>query len=300
MTKILVSGLINIETTLKVDSFPLTYEPARYPFFGINSSVAGVGYNIAKALTTLGDEVIFLSIIGRDLAGEQIRLSLSRDKISDSMVLGAMPDTAQSVIIYNKDGKRQIHTDLKDIQDRSYPVEKLDEVFAITSLAILCNVNYNRPLLARVKEAGIPLATDVHTISSIEDAYNCDFMDAADILFLSDEALPCSPEAFARRLQDRYGTAVIVIGLGAAGALLSIKDDNFMTRIPAVQTRPVVNTIGAGDALFSSFLHAFNKSGDPHEAIRKAVVFSSYKIGDPGAAEGFLNARELEIMAASL
>ena len=38
MTRILVSGLINIETTLRVDSFPLTYEPVRYPFFGINST----------------------------------------------------------------------------------------------------------------------------------------------------------------------------------------------------------------------------------------------------------------------
>jgi ribokinase len=42
---ILVSGLINIETTLKVDSFPIEYSPVRYPFFGVNSAVSGVGYN---------------------------------------------------------------------------------------------------------------------------------------------------------------------------------------------------------------------------------------------------------------
>ena len=55
MTQILVSGLINIETTLKVDSFPLEYKPVRYPFFGIQSTVSGVGYNIAKALTMVGE-----------------------------------------------------------------------------------------------------------------------------------------------------------------------------------------------------------------------------------------------------
>jgi ribokinase len=43
-----LSSQINIETTLRVDSFPLTYEPVRFPFFGINSTVSGVGYNIAK------------------------------------------------------------------------------------------------------------------------------------------------------------------------------------------------------------------------------------------------------------
>ena len=66
MSNILVSGLINIETTLKVDGFPIAYEPVRYPFWGVRSTVSGVGYNIAKALTTLGDSVRLLSLIGRD------------------------------------------------------------------------------------------------------------------------------------------------------------------------------------------------------------------------------------------
>ena len=193
MTNILVSGLINIETTLKVDSFPLTYEPVRYPFFGINSTVSGVGYNIAKALTTLGEGVTFLSLIGEDMAAGLVRLSLKRDGIDDALVLSAMPATAQSVIIYNLQGKRQIHTDLKDIQERIYPAHLFDTALAGNALAVLCNINYNRPLLARAREAGVPIATDVHTIGSIDDEYNTDFMAAAEILFLSDEALPCRP-----------------------------------------------------------------------------------------------------------
>ncbi len=32
MAQILVSGLINIETTLRVDGFPLPYAPVHYPF----------------------------------------------------------------------------------------------------------------------------------------------------------------------------------------------------------------------------------------------------------------------------
>jgi ribokinase len=51
----------------------------------------------------------------------------------------------------------------------------------------------------------------------------------------------------------------------------------------------VINTIGAGDALFSAFVHFYNQSGDPYQALRKAVVFASYKIGQAGAAEGFLD-----------
>ncbi|MFN2206464.1 MAG: carbohydrate kinase family protein, partial [Candidatus Promineifilaceae bacterium] len=130
--------------------------------------------------------------------------------------------------------------------------------------------------------------------------YNADYMAAADILFLSDELLPCSPETFVQRLQERFGTAVIVIGLGRDGALLAVRDDNFCERVPAVTTRPVVNTIGAGDALFSGFNYYYGKNPDPYEAISKAVLFASYKIGAAGAAEGFLSADELEKLASSI
>ena len=76
--------------------------------------------------------------------------------------------------------------------------------------------------------------------------------------------------------------------------MLSVRADNFLERIPAVETRPVVNTIGAGDALFSAFVHAYLQSGDPYTAIQKAVVFASHKIGEKGAAEGFLDHNGLE------
>ena len=54
--KILVSGLLNVETTVAVKGFPIPYYQIDYPFFGVNSNVSGVGCNIAKALTALGDE----------------------------------------------------------------------------------------------------------------------------------------------------------------------------------------------------------------------------------------------------
>ena len=72
MTKFLVSGLLNIETTLKIKGFPIEYEPVSYPFLGIDSSVSGVGMNIGKALHTLGDDVSLLSIIGRDMEADNI------------------------------------------------------------------------------------------------------------------------------------------------------------------------------------------------------------------------------------
>ena len=293
MNNILVSGLINIETTLKVDAFPLTYEPVRYPFFGIDCAVSGVGYVVAKALTTLDDPVRFLSIIGNDLAGDLVRKALARDNIDDELIVVEMAQTPLSVTIYNREGKRQIHTDLKDIQEKIYPSELFDSALTECSSVVLCNINYNRPFLQRAKQAGKTITTDVHTISDLDDEYNRDFMAAADILFMSDERLSDTPEAWVRRLQNRYGPEIIVIGLGGEGALLAVRGDNFLERFPAVQVCPIINTLGAGDALFSAFNHIYHNTGDPYEAIQKAILFAGYKIGTSGAADGFLTGAEL-------
>jgi sugar/nucleoside kinase (ribokinase family) len=294
MAKILVSGLINIETTLRIEGFPLHYNPVNYPFFGVNSSVSGVGYNVAKALTTLGNRVKFLSLIGQGMAATQVRDALAIDNIATKYVLGTAQDTPQSVILYDRLGNRQIHVDLKNVQELQYPPALFEEAILDCDLLALCNINFSRPLLEKARAAGKLVATDVHTIASLYDTYDRDFMAAADILFLSDEHLPCQPEHFARQIMEHYRPRVLVIGLGAAGALLAVRDDGFNGFFPAVQTRPVVNTIGAGDALFSAFLHAYMQTRNPVEAIQKAIVFASYKIGGTSAAEGFLNAAALD------
>lgn len=297
---LLVSGLINIETTLHIQGFPLEYFPVTYPFFGVSSSVSGVGYNIAKALTVLGNRVRFLSLIGQDIAAQQVRAKLIEESIPWKYVLSRAEATAQSVILYDDSGRRQIHTDLKDIQDRTYPLDLFDQALADAEICALCNINFSRPLLQRARQAGKRVATDVHAISDLDDEYNRDFMAAADILFQSDDKLPVPPEDWIRQIWNRYPAEVVVVGLGGNGTLLGVRENHSIERIPAVRVRPIVNTIGAGDALFSCFLHCYNLGQSPHEALRKAVLFAGYKIGVASAADGFLTEQELEALSARL
>ncbi len=294
MTNILISGLVNIETTLHINDFPLHYYPVNYPFFGINSTVSGVGYNLAKALTILGHPVNFVSIMGQDMAAQQVNRALFADRIGDQFVLDLIGQTAQSVILYDQSGRRQIHVDLKNIQEQIYPEAIFDYAMGNCSTLILCNVNFSRPFLGKAQQLGKLIATDVHAIANLEDDYNRDFMQAANILFMSHELLPMSPEDWARSVFNRYGAEIVVIGLGAEGALLAVRRDNFVERIPAVYTRPIVSTIGAGDALFSGFMHGYFTHHDPYQAIKLAQIFASYKIGTTSASEGFLDKASLE------
>jgi ribokinase len=293
MTRILISGLINIETTLRIDQFPIPYFPVAYPFNGVNTTISGVGFNIAKALHKLSNTITLVSLIGSDTFGTLIPEELIKIGITPDYLRKIPGQNPQSVILYDTNGTRQIHVDLKNIQELRYPVQDFEQALTNNDVIVLCNINFSRPFLEISKNAGKMIATDVHAIEDLNDPYNEDFMRAADILFLSHEKLHGSPHEIIPHIWQKFQTKICVIGMGKSGALLAYKPDKFIGHYSSVITRPIVNTIGAGDALFSAFIDNYAKTGDPYIAIQKAILFASYKIGITGAAEGFLSEQEL-------
>ncbi|GHV47318.1 hypothetical protein AGMMS49546_36800 [Spirochaetia bacterium] len=252
MNNILVSGLITIETTAKIEQFPIEYSPIDFKFYGVNSTISGVGYNIIKAIKTLGGNPALFSIIGNDIYKNIIKEELKNIGINNEYVLPIINETSQSVILYNENNRRKIILDLKNLQETKYPVNKIGEIINDIDIAVLCNINFSRDLLKIIKRHGKTIATDVHVVYDI-----------------------------------------IVIGLGENGVLIYTRENNQIKYYPAVRTREIINTIGAGDALFSAFIYFYNKTKDAYYAIEKAIIFASYKIGEKGAAEGFLTEEEL-------
>jgi ribokinase len=227
------------------------------------------------------------------MAGRLALDESARYGLPTSGILPLTGGTAQSVILYEASGRRQIHVDLKDIQETVYPTDRFIKALEGSRLAVLCNINFSRPMLAAACQAGIPVATDVHTISRLDDPYEVEFLEAATILFMSHERLPQSVELWIQRVFERYPCQILGIGMGDQGALL-VERGRQPRLFKAVTPRPVVNTIGTGDALFASFLHYYLKLVDAAEAMRRAVVFAGYKAGSSGAADGFLNEQGVE------
>ena len=285
--KIIVSALVNIETTLKVRKFPIDYYPIDYPFFGIKSDVSGVAYNVAKALRTLGNDIQITSFIGEDEEGKRILSKLEEEKIGSQYIYHELKETPVTVALYDDEGRRQIYCDLKDIQEKNIEPARLGESIKNSDLIVLCNTNFNRPLLKEAKRAGKIIASDVHVLSDINDEYNKEFMEYADILFLSDEQLPCSPGQFILEMKEKYPSKIIVIGLGKEGALLYERSGDRIVSLRAAHIGEVVNTIGAGDALFSCFINYYMKGYPAKEALARAEIFAALKIRYNGAATGF-------------
>ena len=290
--KILVSGLLNTETTTAVRGFPIHYYPIDYAFFGVNTAVSGVAFNLAKALKTLGDEVQLASMTGHDFAAAYIRDALQELDISTQYVQPKLRQTPSSVVLYDPDGKRQIYCDLKDIQETAYAFNA--SILEGIDLVAACNINFNRPLLHLAKQTGKIIATGVHVLSDIYDEYNREFMEQADILFLSDEAVGDNYRAFMEQLADAYPCRIIVMGRGAKGAAIYLRDTGELTEMPATSAGTVVNTVGAGDALFSAFLHYYTKGLAPLDALQRAQIFATHKITVSGASNGFVSEQTVE------
>ena len=292
MSKILVSGLVNTETTVKVRQFPIPYYPIDYPFFGVNTAVSGVACNIAKALTTLGDQVTLASMTGEDFSAEYIKNDLSAAGICTGGIKACLAATPSSVVLYDEEGKRQIYCDLKDIQEASYGFN--EDICADADIVVACNINFNRPLLHAAKAAGKSIATDVHVLNNVWDNYNREFMECADILFLSDEGIGEWYHDFVWQLAHTYHPQISVLGRGGKGAAMYLREENRIVELPAVRVGEIVNTVGAGDALFSAFVHYYAKGLHPLAALQRAQIFASAKIGVSGASKGFVTEEQIE------
>ena len=203
-----------------------------------------------------------------------------------------MRQTPASVVLYDPEGKRQIYCDLKDIQETSCEFDS--SVLAGIDLVAACNINFNRPLLRLARQAGKIIATDVHVLSDIYDGYNREFMEQADILFLSDEAVGDHYRDFVEQLAAAYPARIIVMGRGAKGAAIYLRETGEIMEMPAAAVGTVVNTVGAGDALFSAFLHYYAKGHAPLDALRRAQVFAAHKITVSGASNGFVGEQVIE------
>ena len=293
MARIFVAGLINVETCVPVGGFPIHYEPVTFVFGGITTTVSGVGYNLARSFTLLGDDVRFGSLIASDQLSVLVREQCRNDAIALDWMQPLLNDTPCSCIMVAPDGQRRITTDLKNIQDVRYPVEAGMTALQNCDLAVLGNINFARPLIQIAKQRNIPIATDVHVMTDLHNDYNREWLTQCAILFQSGEQLAESPAERVRNLLNAYPQLqIVVVSLGDHGCWLGQRRTNTIRHVPAITIRPVVNTIGAGDALFSSFLHFYVEHGNADLAIEQARLCAAYKIGTSGGAQGLISIAE--------
>jgi 1-phosphofructokinase len=80
----------------------------------------------------------------------------------------------------------------------------------------------------------------------------------------------------AARGLNRRGVAVVVVSLGAEGALFVDGARALHGRLPPVQA---LSTVGAGDAMVAGLIAAFQQEGGLEDVARLSVAFAAAKLG---------------------
>ncbi|GAA4136118.1 carbohydrate kinase family protein [Actinomadura keratinilytica] len=294
---IVVAGTVSVYTTAAVEALAAPYAPTAPPRWA-QVGISGAAAHVARVQRALAHEVRLCTVVGRDAAGGLIREELARDGLLGPGVVES-PASSVGVVLVDRDGRRMGLPYLEPVDGFAYPFGLLREQARGADLLVLTNARFVRPLVAPATALGIPIAVDVHLIADPGDEYDRPWLERAQIVFCSHERLGGDPRAFAAALFARYRRCEMVgVGLGAGGALLALRD-GVLIRVAAQPSGRVVNTSGAGDALFATFLAVWLRSRDPVAALQSAVLHAGWKIGHRHPAAVSLTAEKLAELRAS-
>ena len=293
MSKFLVAGVTQIETIVRVDKIPVSYSPLTSANDSIFTAMGGDAYNESLALEWLGDEVTFMSIVGRNQDMGMINPPDRKITLSTQYIVPQMKETPTEVVLYDQNRKQQIFEDIKDLRDNVYDMSMVAPIAEECDMMVLANANFCRPF-AKEAARNKPIAVNIRSYKPEKEKYNTDFLEPAKVLYFSDDTLAEDPYDFIDRMSGTYGTEIIILGQGSEGLILFDKTQNLRVHYKTVKTNEVVNTIGAGNALFACFLHYYMETGDSVNAIKNALLFASYKIGYMGTSNGFMTTDQLE------
>jgi acarbose 7IV-phosphotransferase len=295
--RIVVAGVTSLYASVAVDEFPLEYAPTQNPRW-MRVGVTGAAGHIAQILRHFDNEVGLCTLAGADPAGQAIRAELrARGLLGPGVVDAGV--SSLGVVLVAPGGRRMGFPYLAAVNAVSYPPEVFRQQAEGADLAVMTNAKFIRPLIGPAARLNVPLAVDVHLISDIDDAYNQPWLEVADIVFCSHERLPCPPPEWIARVFARYpGCMIVGIGCGPDGCMLGLRDGT-LVQVAAVAPRGVVNTTGAGDALFATFLHGWVATGNPVTAIEAATLHAGWKIGDVVPVASSLSEAELAALQES-
>ena len=293
MSRFTVAGISQIETIVKVKKIPVDFAPMSSNPNTIFTAAGGDAYNESLALEWLGDEVDFLSMVGR---GQDMNVFNPADRkvtISTEYILPILDATPAQVILYDNDRRQQIFEDIKGLREANYDMSMVPPLVARSDMLVLSNANFCRPFLKTAEKYKVPVAVNIHEFSREREHYNRDFLEAASILYISDDTIAEDPFDVMKTIAEKYGTEIILLGQGSEGLIIFDRKRNMHIHYDSVKTNEVVNTAGAGNALFACFLHYYQETKDSINAIKNALLFASYKIGFMGTSNGFMTVEQV-------
>lgn len=278
---------------------PLVFGEVLFDVFPDGHAVlGGAPFNVAWHLQGLGLAPLFVSAVGRDAGGQQVL---------DAMRSWSMSTEGVSVDEVHPTGQVTITLEGKDARFDIRPEQAYDHIDLgptarlrgehPTSLvyhgSLIARSAHNRDALTRlVENEGLPAFVDVN----LRDPW----WDRETVLGMlararwaklnADELTTFVPGAekdragtvvAAEALRRQHGLELLVVTLGAKGALISSPDGTVEAAAPRPEA--VVDTVGAGDAFSAVTIYGLHQGWSPATMLERALAFASAVVAQRGA-----------------
>jgi ribokinase len=237
----------------------------------------GKASNQAVAIARLKGQVIFITKLGRDTFGELARRTYAAEGIDTRFIFETSehPTGGAAVIVDELRGENAIvvvpgagfHLTLDEVDRTSSAIN--ESAIFITQLELPVSVVEHGLKLA--KQLGVPTILNPAPAQALPDSVYplCDYLTPNEAEAAELSGAPVASLADAGRAANTMlarGAANVVVTLGAQGAL--VKNAKLTEHVPAVNTGPVLETTGAGDAFNAGFALALAEGMDIVAATR--------------------------------
>ncbi len=280
---------------------------------GFSMSVAGAEFNVAVGIKRLGQEVSYLTKLGRDPFGKRIVNTMKQNGIStDDIVysdekttgfmLKGMVENGDPDIFYFRKGSAASTLSIEDIKNidfNDFDFIHLTGIFpALTqNTREVCNF-----IADKAKEYNIPLSFDPNLRPQLwkSEQEMIDFMNEMAKkcnIFLPgiEESKLLIGEEKPEKIAEKYlamGVKTVIIKLGATGAYY--KTQNEEGYVDGFKIDKVVDTVGAGDGFAVGVISAMRENLPIRECVRRAAAIGAIQVTHKSDNEGLPTPKTLE------
>lgn len=272
----------------------------------------GKGANQAVAMARLGASVAMAGRVGSDPFGGQLLKALQADGVDTQLVavdaeeasgvafIFLVPDGDNAIVVASGANMRVG----EDMQQMGYIYEAISQASALV-LQLEIPLETVKNLIAAGYKTGVPVILNLAPAQAVPwdtlQQLTALILNETEASMLSGQRIDSLDDArIVAKVLSRRGIPIVIITLGAQGALLASSGSTGETQIvhqPAPKVQ-VIDTTAGGDCFAGAFTVAYTEQQSLADALRFAVYASALKVTKFGAQSGLPTRKEVEAFEA--